>query len=83
MRQVAIRYETPSFILKGAQGLSCEMNTDIVPYLCEGSTFYSVTDGKNVRAYSYWNMERIIKHLKMTIMKRMSFFVSFPLWNFC
>lgn len=46
MSQVAIRRETPSFILKGAQGLSCEMNARIVPYLCEGSTFYSITNGK-------------------------------------
>lgn len=46
MRQVAIRCKTSPFILKGAQGLSGKKNADIVPYLCEGSTFYSITDGK-------------------------------------
>lgn len=46
MGQIIIRFETQPLILRGVKGSSAELNAEIVPYLCEGSTFYNVTDGK-------------------------------------
>lgn len=46
MGSIVIRRETPPSILKVGQDLAGLMSADIVPYLCEGSTFYNVTDGK-------------------------------------